>query len=80
MSKHRFRWLLGAGRGKDSQHARDFPGCPAGWTLHGTMCYRGSENVVDGEQAKLACEDRQAVLASVHDQETAEFIDNFMTR
>ena len=60
------------------QYIKDFPGCPDGWTLHGEMCYRGSETAVGGEQAKLECEALQAVLASVHDAETAGFIDDFV--
>ena len=51
-----------------------FPGCPDDWTLHGDRCYKSSENVATGDQAKLECEVMGAVLASVHDEETVSFI------
>ena len=38
------------------------------------MCYKSSENVATGYQAKLECEAMEAVLASVRDEETARFI------
>ena len=57
-----------------------FPGCPGGWTLHDEMCYKASEQAVTGDQAKLDCEAMEAVLASVHDEETVNFIRNLLDR
>ena len=42
------------------------------------MFYKGSMNETTGDQAKRECEAMEAVLASVHNEETARFISTFM--
>ena len=49
-----------------------------GWTLYNGMCYNGSVNPMKWDEARLECEAQQAVLASVHDEDTARFIKNYM--
>ena len=42
------------------------------------MCYKGSMDRATGDVARLECEAIQALLASVHDEETAIVILNLM--
>ena len=42
------------------------------------MCYKGSANRATADQAKSECEALQAVLASVHNEETATYINTLM--
>ena len=60
------------------QRSDFFSGCPDGWTFHVDMCFKGSVHEVTGEEAMIGCEAEQAVLASVHNDETANFIDNLL--
>ena len=42
------------------------------------MCYRGSEGTATGEEAKLACEAEQAILATVDNEEGARLINGLV--
>ena len=56
-----------------------YTGCSEGWTLHDDMCYKGSQDRVVWEEAKLECEAMQAVLAFLHNEEVISFIHSLVS-
>ena len=44
------------------------------------MCYKGSKGVVNGDQARRQCESMEAVLVSIHNENTARLISTLMDR
>ena len=57
-----------------------FPGCQDGWSLYQSSCYRHFDTRLDWTKSQAACQEEKAVLASILDIGTNDFIKNLTSK
>jgi len=50
--------------------------CPGGWHQYKLGCFYVSKNETDQQTARMSCQEMQADLVSINDQEEMDFVKN----